>query len=259
MLPEELLQHQLWWSGPLWLLMEPPLLPLAPPLNPPEMKATCLVANLTPDFDLLSSYTKLVNVTAWMLHFVHQTRKCKSEYSLSPCSVANLTASEVKEAELLLLTRTQRRCFPDELPRLHTDKMIKASSCLASLTPIISSSGLITVGGRLNNSSLSASQRHPIILSSKDILTKLLVATKHLALLHTGPTLLLSAIGANYHIVGVRCLIRTICSCVTCRRVSVAIEHQAMGQLPASRVMPSSPFSYTSMDFAGPFSMQRPH
>ena len=121
-----------------------------------------------------NSYTKLVNVTAWMLHFTHQTRKRKSDHSLSPCSVANLTASKVKEAELLLLTRAQRRCFPEELSQLHTDKMLKASSCLASLTPIINSSGLITVGGRLKNSFLSASQLHPIILSSKDILTKLL-------------------------------------------------------------------------------------
>ena len=88
--------------------MEPPLLPaqpLVPPLNPPEVKATCLVANLTTDFDLeakFSSYTKVMNVTAWMLHFSHQTRKHKSDHSLSPCSVANLTASKVKEAELLL-------------------------------------------------------------------------------------------------------------------------------------------------------------
>ncbi len=75
------------------------------------------------------------------------------------------------------------------------------------------------MGGRLQNSALATSQRHPIILSGKDLLTRLIITTKYLALLHAGPTLLMAA--ANYHIIGARRLIQATCqSCITCRKTS---------------------------------------
>ncbi len=116
------------------------------------------------------------------------------------------------------------------------------------------------MGGRLQNSALATSQRHPIILSGKDLLTRLIVTTKHLALLHAGPTLLMAATAANYHIIGARRLIRTTCrSCITCRKTSAITQQQMMGQLPASRVTPSAPFNHTGMDFAGPFIIKKGH
>ncbi len=102
------------------------------------------------------------------------------------------------------------------------------------------------------NSALSTSQCYPIILSGgKDILTRLIVTTKHLALLHAGHTLLLAATAANYHIIGARRLIQTTCrSCITCRKTSAITQQQMVGQIPASRVTPSAPFNHTGMDFA---------
>ena len=116
------------------------------------------------------------------------------------------------------------------------------------------------MGGRLNNSSLSLSQHHPIILHGKDKLTRLIVLSKHRSLLHSGPTLLLSVLGTSYHIVGARRLTRSVCrSCVTCRKVSAKTEQQLMGQLPSQRVTPSAVFSRTGMDFAGPFTIKKGH
>ncbi len=266
MFPQELLQHQLWWTGPSWLLTDPPQLPtqpLTPPLNIPEVKAICLPVNIAPHMDLeerFSCFDKLVRVTAWMLRFIERTRKLQSSPSPNHCSNPFLTASEIKEAELLLISRSQRRSFPTELQRLQSGKTLKPSSCIASLSPTIRSGGLIVMGGRLQNSALATSQRHPIILSGKDLLTRLIVTTKHLALLHAGPTLLMAATAANYHIIGARRLIRTTCrSCITCRKTSAITQQQMMGQLPASRVTPSAPFNHTGMDFAGPFIIKKGH
>ena len=89
------------------------------------------------------------------------------------------------------------------------------------------------VGGRLANAALSSSQQHPVTLHGKDPLTTLFTRSLHISLLHAGPTLLMSSVGAVLHIIGAKRLIRSICrSCVTCKKVTATTQHQMMGQLP---------------------------
>ena len=112
-------------------------------------------------------------------------------------------------------------------------------------------------GGRLNNSHLAYSQCHLIIIHGRNKLTKLIVSSKHIFLLLSGPPLLLSILGSSYHRVGarklIRKLIRAVCHrCVTCRKVSSRTEKQLMGQLPSQGVTPTEVFRRTGMDFAGP-------
>ena len=118
--------------------------------------------------------------------------------------------------------------------------------------------GLLRVGGRLTNSSLSYSQKHPPILPSKDVLTKLLLSSLHISFCHCGISLLLAHVGSVAHIIGVRRLARAVCrSCVTCRKATARKEEQQMGQLPSSRVIPSPAFSKTGIDYAGPFTLKK--
>ena len=117
----------------------------------------------------------------------------------------------------------------------------------------------------LRNSSLLPSQRlpsqcHLVILHGKDPLTTLLVTSKHASLLNAGPTLLLSALGANLSNTGARSLVRAMYkSCITCKRASAITEKQIMSQLLPQRVTASSPFAKTGMDFAGPFTLKKGH
>ena len=107
---------------------------------------------------------------------------------------------------------------------------------------------------------MSLFQRHPLIVSSKDHLIRLLLNYNHVCLGHCGPTLLMSNAGDKLHILGARRLARTICSqCVICRKVAARTETQRMGQLPAARITPSPPFSVTSIDYAGPFTFKCGH
>ena len=123
----------------------------------------------------------------------------------------------MKEAETLLFAQSQLRSFPDELARLNSGKTLKTTSPIISLNPTLEYGGLLTVGGRLANASLSSSQTHPTILHGKDPLTRLLISSRHSSLLHAGPTLLLSMLGVTFHITRARCLVRTVCrSCITC-------------------------------------------
>ena len=168
-------------------------------------------------------------------------------------SVAELHASKNHPFHL-----AQERHFYNDWLSLSQGKCLKSTSKLLSLNPILGEDGLLCVGGRLTNSSLSYSQKHPPILPSKDVLTKLLLSSLHISLCHCGISLLLAHVGSIAHIIGVRRLARAVCwSCVTCRKATARKEEQQMGQLPSSRVIPSPAFSKTGIDYAGPFTLKK--
>ena len=120
------------------------------------------------------------------------------------------------------------------------------------LHPLLDSSGLLRVSGREQKSNLAYSAMHPVILSGKHILTKLVIRFDHTRLLHAGITLLSSSLNGKYHIVGGR---KAICAvtrcCVVCLRQSKKPEPQQMGQLPIERVTPDIVFK-NGVDYAGP-------
>ena len=264
LMPKNLFSYSLWWDGPKWLLMEPPQLPPQPfshsTKGDSEIKAVCHSVHVNEIWieDKYSSYTHLVRITAWILRFSKNVRARKT--GTSCLNSPSLTVIELKAAEIFLHLASQNRSFEDERQKLLSGVLLKSSSPLLSLNPSIDSDGLLRVGGRLNNSALSYSQRHPIILERKDVLTVLMVRSKHICLLHAGITLLLSALSNSFHIIGARRLVRSVCrSCVTCRKVSAKTECHMMGQLPAQRVCPNAPFSVTGIDFAGHLIIKKGH
>ena len=94
---------------------------------------------------------------------------------------------------------------------------------------------------------------HPVILSGKHPLTKLMIQTEHIRLLHAGPTLLTSSLSRRYHIVGGKKAVRSITrACVNYRRESQKPNPQLMGQLPFERVTPDIVFENVGVDYAGP-------
>ena len=171
-----------------------------------------------------------------------------------------LSGAERRSAELWLLKQSQIRLFSAERTALLKGKPLFRSSKLKALHPMLDSNQLLRVGGRLENSSLSYSQQHPIIADARDPLIHNLFNHLHKALCHCGPSSLLCAAGARLHVLGARCLSRAVCSqCITCKRRQPHLQHQLMGQLPAPRVNPTIPFTHTGMDFAGPFTLKKGH
>ena len=77
--------------------------------------------------------------------------------------------------------------------------------CLVVLVlhPFIDSDGVLRVGGRKRNSHLAYPQMHPIILHGKQVLTRLIIRSEHLRLLHAGPTLVFPSL-AVFTFLGLR-------------------------------------------------------
>ena len=105
------------------------------------------------------------------------------------------------------------------------------------------------MGGRQQNSRLTYDSQHPLILHGKHPVSKLIIRTEHVHLLHAGPLLVAASLGRRFHILGGRKLIRSVVrSCVTCCRKSLRPQHPMMGQL----VTPDSVFDRVGVNYAGP-------
>ena len=118
MLPEELLQNQLWWSGPPWLLMEPPLLPaqpLAPALNSPELAS----GQIHPRFRHGSQ-----------VQLIHQVGECHSTFHSPEGSVSLITLLVLVLLPILQLPKLRKLNYSFSL-ELRED--VSLTSCLGCI------------------------------------------------------------------------------------------------------------------------------
>ena len=261
--PSELVPHPLWWGGPSWLKQSPAdwpkqttLLPNDLPEEEREISLLTTVADESPiiPLDRYSSFSRLKRVTAWVLRFINNCRKHTNKCT-SP-----LSTRELKSAEHYWIKNIQSTHFQEELASLKKQVPFSSSSPLLSLRPFVDSSGLLRVGGRRELGMFGYESKHPIILAGKHPLTKLLIRTEHLRLLHAGPTLLMSTLSQRFHIVGGRNVIRSITrACVICRRNAIKPQPQMLGQLPIERITPGPIFDKVGVDYAGPVFIKYGH
>ena len=259
--PSELLEHDLWWEGPEWLKSHQSEWPrqfVLPPVASPieEEREICFVSvnqssMCTPILliENFSSFTRLKRITAWVLRFINNCRVNRRD-NLTPYLLVN----ELVTAENYWISVVQNDYFADEIEKIENSQSLSNKSCLLSVRPFIDSNKLLRVSGRIpTSSSLNEDVIHPIILHGKHLVTKLIVRTEHIRLLHAGPTLLTSVLCARFHIIGCRRIVRSITrGCVICRRQTLKSTPPLMGKLPLERVTPGPVFDKVGVDFAGP-------
>ena len=212
---------------------------------------------LEPLFPLsrFSSFVKLTRVTAWVLRFISACKK-----SLDQCSDGPLTTQEVVKAEGYWLSVAQKDSFGEEVEHLKWASALAPKSKLKTLHPFLDSDGILRVLGRLQKSKLAYSAMYPAILAGSHPLTRIIIYSEHLRLLHAGPTLLSSVLSCKYHIIRARSSIRYVTrSCVICLRYSEKPKAQQMGQLLLERVTPDIVFENTGIDYAGPIYIKYGH
>lgn len=245
-----------WWSGPQWLTDAPddwPVSAVKGQDNLPELKSSshlCNVQLATQDADVLqsqlehsSSFSRVQRVVAWIYRFIDNAKHKCSERNLSRF----LTSTELDRSVNSLVKYVQHQHLP---PVVSNKKSLPRH--ISKLSPFVDSLGIIRVGGRLGQTTLPDSVKHPYLLPKSSRLCQLLIDHFHATYLHCGPRLLQSLIQRRFWILGLRNLIRSrLSKCVTCFKTAPTHLQPLMGELPSSRVTPQC-FQNIGIDFSGP-------
>lgn len=250
-----LIGHPLWW-GPEWLKRPESDWPRSQNLSSvpqlPGLRACVLETEPIGSVDFLldrySTLNKLLSVTAWIRRFFHNCKKPRER------RVASILAPGERQDALLFWIRVvQSKCFKTDLEILRGGRS-KLKGAISRLNPFLDDSGLIRVGGRLRNASLSYGARHPLLLPKDGHLVRLLVTDRHLKNSHAGCNALLAILQREFWILSARRTIRSVVfRCLPCYRLKATTMQPQMGDLPADRVTESRPFAGVGTDFAGPF------
>lgn len=257
--PSLLIHNGLWLKGPSFLRSpietwpEPCIekVDCLPELRP---VAHTLIANTEEPYLLsvikrFSSLSKLKRVFAYVLRFINNLKNPTKRQS------KQLSLQELNQSLLSCVKITQAFYFEAEIKAVKCDKMCSAN--IRYLSPLINSTGLLAVGGRLAHAPLTESAKHPILLPKSSYLATLIVRDYHQQTLHGGPKLVQSLIQQKWWIIGARGLIRQLLfKCVPCFKMKPKVRQPVMADLPASRYSQGRPFINVGVDFAGPFSFK---
>lgn len=265
-MPHELVDHPLWWQGPTFLCSReykpqvnmPPL-----PQDLPEVKdnSACLSAMVCTTSDELplcldflekfSSINTMIRVLAYILRFKKNAKLKDDKNRLN-----YITTSELNESLKMIVKYEQQKYLAEDIHILKCNKAIVKGN-LKPLFPFIDDHGLVRVGGRLENASISYTQKHPIVLPRDSNVTNLIILNEHLTNLHAGPKLVLSSIKQRFWIVhGIRQVKKVLHKCTICFRLKAEAAKQLMGSLPPDRVNACRPFQKVGLDYAGPISLK---
>ena len=132
---------------------------------------------------------------------------------------------------------------------------IPKSSNLYQLDPILTKDGLLGVGGRIRRAEMPLDVKHPCILPKKGHVTELIICHSHHKVAHQGRGMTHNSIRASgfWIIGGVSVVSNHISKCVRFRKLRGELRKQRMADLLDDRLEPSPPFTYSAVDYFGPW------
>eukprot|EP00795_Rhopilema_esculentum_P000836 gene836-10578_t len=188
-----------------------------------------------------SSYIRLIRVTAFVLKFVAiLKRKVKNLQT----DISDDFLSKVNKAKIMWHLEVQK-VF--DLSR--NDKEIRNNPGY-----FVNKEGIIRLGGRLQNASISHNSKYPVLLPRQHHFTKLVIWHSHLTVKHNGVNETLAQVRSNYWITKGRQIVKSlIAECSKCKTIhGKPYETPTAPPLPAYRVSEDAAFTNVAVDFAGP-------
>jgi len=249
-----------WWSGPKFLWEPEHTWPIVPVEDLQDddreiqRSPTVTYISNASQIDLLlqrySSWSYLLRVMSWVLQFVKRARKEVPEHVTS----SMLKLVELQQASQEIVRLVQHQHFHEEYMCLKEGRQVKCHSKLANLSPILIDD-IIRVGGRIHREPIAFEAAHPMVLPKSHHMSMLIVRYYHHLLGHAGREHVLSIILQYFWILRGRSLVRqTLSRCVSCHKRNAPTVQQVMADLPKERLVPyQPPFTYTGLDFFGPF------
>lgn len=268
LLPEQLVNNELWWFGPSILLNDETYdhNSFETDLEGKRPKAVAMNAQLDVSIiDKFSSLNRAVRTVAFCRRYVNQLRKKRGLSAVlltddlkKEVGGVALDAAELLEAKLLIIKLYQNKYFSGDIQSLLRGGELSKRSSLLSLSPFLDSHGVLRVGGRLQNSDFSYNKKHPIIIPYGSKLMELIIDEAHKKTMHGGNQLTLAQTRHEYWIIAAkRAVKKYINGCVICHRFRRSDTHQLMGNLPGARTkVVSKAFTYTGTDLCGPIQLK---
>ncbi|GFQ85399.1 integrase catalytic domain-containing protein [Trichonephila clavata] len=144
LLPSELVDHELWWFGPKWLMTSdipfPTDVPNCQEALKEERKQTSCAVGLSveklPIISRVSSFRKLQRVLAWCLRFISNAKLTSTERKFGA-----LTTKELEKGLVCCIKQVQVTNFASELKCLQSGKPLPANSRILNLYPFIDNDG----------------------------------------------------------------------------------------------------------------------
>ncbi|KAM4591910.1 uncharacterized protein PAE49_019480 [Odontesthes bonariensis] len=267
-----LLSHTSWLTGPKFLLQPTKeeavvetVYDLVDPDSDVEVRShltSCTNANLgSKRFERFSSWRSLIRATATLIHVAATIRanttkessECKGWHQ---CSQIH-TPDNLLKAKQVIIGCVQNEAYQTEMSCLKQGKDIPNDSPLRKLDPILDGNGLLRIGGRLHHSSLTADEKHPLIIPGRSHVGALLINYYHERVKHQGRVFTEGAIRSDgiWMIGAKRCIARHLHKCVMCNKLRGKVAEQKMADLPSDRLSTEPPFSNVGIDVFGPWSI----
>ncbi|KAJ8020731.1 hypothetical protein HOLleu_40400 [Holothuria leucospilota] len=170
-----------------------------------------------------------------------------------------LTPKMLDESEVAIVKDAQRKVYSDEIKALAKGNTVYKGSPLFRHTPVLSSDGVIRIGGRLSKSDLAYNTKHPMVLPRVSQDAVLIAQAAHTAVGHLERNSVLAKLREKFWIYGGNQLANSVArNCVFCRRYQAKPCERVMADLPANRVEAAlSPFTHCGMDYFGPLIVRR--
>lgn len=263
-LPTELRDNSLWWSGPAWLRDSKGKWPTSmceqyePTEESPQeerkckietstlLNSTCNKVNLNNiiQCERFSDIHKLMRVTAYVKRFVRNVKnKIRREHNV--VTSMTVTPEELAESEQLWLLEIQ-----SALP----GSVSNYEELATQLGVFVAEGGVKRCMGRFGRSILPYETKHPALLPRNHHITRLYVEDAHRRVNHCGVKDTLNELRSRFWITRGRQFVKHILfSCYTCRKVmGQSYNKPKTSDLPDFRTCEIMAFSKVGCDMAGP-------
>ena len=247
--PTQFILNNNWSHGPEWLSSNESDWPVSKfnfLKEIPEIRQISCFTTMVKTNEILdrySSLSRLRKIVAYALRFRFPNR-----------IKGPLTVEELQAANDRIIQLVQSSAFAQDIRQLNTRVQLHHKSKLLPLHPFVDDKGLLRVGGRLQNSTLSYEKKHPILLPRGHHITDLIIRQAHIDNHHAGIITTLYAVRQTYWLIDGRNATRKIVrQCVKCFRIKPPATDYIMGHLPAARVTENRPFHNCGIDYCGLF------
>ena len=259
---KDLIDHNLWWTGPPFLMQEssyPPQFKRERWIPPQTESALVIKEDITPPIGNVEFFQRFSNwrrmLTTIVIALRWRSRALNKIANSGPWSDEEL---ELAENKLWIIL--QSAYFSEDIHRLRTGLLSKQTS-IRTLDPIMDQHGIMRVGGRLGfSSTLTFDEIHPIIVPTNSHVTIVLIRYYHERVFNhmAGYATTLQALRRKYWILkGTKRIRQVISRCIPCKTINLRARYQKMAQIPEFRIQQhvKNPliFNVMGIDLAGPF------